>query len=135
MGIVLEQLRVVEAKAWEHSKNVEIKFVDIVKGTLRSNSSTSFTIKPTNKHHEFMQKSGFSRYMMETEIRVVELNGSVATLYSHLGIDGKGIGKLIQLEMSEDSFTLWAKENQFLHFIKDGEKVDLYEEEELDWLY
>ena len=135
MGIVLEQLRVVEAKTWEHLRNVEIKFVDIVKGTLRSNSSTSFTIKPTNKHHEFMQKSGFSRYMMETEIRVVELNGSVATLYSRLGIEGKGIGKLIEVEMSEDSFTLWAKENQFLHFIKDGEKVDLYEEEELDWLY
>ena len=64
-----------------------------------------------------------------------ELNGNVATLYSRLAIDGKGMCKLIEVEMNEDSFTLWAKDNQFLHFIKDGQKVDLYEKDELDWFY
>ena len=69
----LQGLKLIEGSIfWETFRGVEVRSVDITHGTLKSNDIHSYTIQPTFKDHEFMQKIGFSKYCYEAKVETVQ---------------------------------------------------------------
>lgn len=118
-----QTFEVVNGNQWVNGRGVEVTSVTITNGTLKSNGIMSYTISPEVEKHDFMRKSGFTRYLYEgNNFTEVKLHGNgTATLY-------EGYYEVVTIAITDEQIAIWKEwSGDFLAFTEEEQVEEVKE--------